>query len=114
MSREKEDWKEYLNEDAKQILADLLESTKKHRCAYCSAEDVKVAQLWTAIVEIKKQLDENNALLKKVEAPFRAIIEVGEEEKKKTVEKIISEIVKPNDEQTQEATKKLVESLMKF
>ncbi len=114
MSNEKKDWKDNLNDDAQVILSGLIESTKKHRCAYCSADDVKIAQLWTALLEIKKQLDETTSLIKKVEMPFRAIIEVGEEEKKKTIERIVSEIVKPTDEATHDATKKLVESLMKF
>jgi len=110
----KKDWKDNLNDDAQVILSGLIESTKKHRCAYSSADDVKVAQLWTALLEIKKQLDETTSLLKKVEMPFRAIIEVGEEEKKNTIERIVSEIVKPTDEETQNVSKKLVESLMKF
>ena len=69
---------------------------------------------WTAIIELKKELEETNSLLRKVEGPFRAIISVGEAEKEKAIEKMISEIIKPTDEETQEATKKLVESLMKF
>lgn len=109
-----EDWKEDLNEDAKQILFEIIESTKKHRCAYSNADDVKVAQLWTALIEIKKELNETNRLMKKVEEPFRAIIEVGEKAKEKAIERIITEVIKPTDEDTQEATKKLVESLMKF
>lgn len=79
------DWKDNLSDEAQSILADLLESTKKHRVGYSSADDIKIAQLWSALIEIKKQLEENYALLKKVEMPFRAIIEVGEEEKKKTI-----------------------------
>lgn len=110
----KDDWKENLSEDGKKTLTELIESTKKHRVAYNSASDAQVAQLWTALVELKKGLDETNSLLKKVQEPFKAIVAVGEEEKKKTIEKLISDIVKPSDEQTQEATKKLVESLMKF
>lgn len=113
-SRKTEDWKENLNEDAKQILAEILENIKKHRGAYSAAEDVKIAQLWTAIIEIKKELERTNEMLSRVEGPFRAIIAVGEKEKEKTIERMISEIIKPTDEETQEATKKLVESLMKF
>ncbi len=113
-SRKKDDWKDNLNEDAKQTLAEILENIKKYRGAYSNAEDVKIAQLWTALIEIKKELNENNRLVKRVEEPFRAIIEVGEKAKEKTIERIITEVIKPTDEDTQEATKKLVESLMKF
>jgi len=114
MFKGKKDWKDNLNDDAHVILSDIIDSTKKHRCAYSSSDDVKTAQLWTALVEMKKQLDETTCLLKKVEMPFRAIIEIGEEEKKKTIEKIVNEIIEPADEATQEASRKLVESLMKF
>lgn len=112
--KKKEDWKEDLSEDAQKTLTELIEGTKKYRAAYNSADDAQIAQLWTALVEIKKGLDETNSLLKKVQEPFKAIVSVGEEEKRKTVERLITEIIKPSDEQTQEATKKLVESLMKF
>jgi hypothetical protein len=110
----KEDWKNYLSNSAKQILFKILESTRKHRAAYAQADDVKVAQLWSALIELKKEIDEINAKLGKIEAPFRAIVEIGEEEKRKTIERVVSEIIKPTDEETQKATKALVESLMKF
>ncbi len=110
----KNDWKEYLNEEDKKILEELITIAKRHRCAYSQADDVKMAQLWCALVEMKKELDNTKALLGKVEEPFKAIVEVGEAEKKKAIERIITEIVKPTDKETQEATRKLVESLMKF
>jgi hypothetical protein len=53
-------------------------------------------------------------MLGKLEEPFKAIVAVGEAEKKRTIERVIAEIIKPTDEATQEATRKLVESLMKF
>lgn len=112
--REKEDWKEFLSEDAKQILSSIFESTRKHKGAYINADDVKIAQLWCALIELKKDVNEIKRILGKLEEPFKAIISIGEEEKKKTIERIITEITKPTDEATQEATRKLVESLMKF
>lgn len=112
--KEKEDWKNYLNEKDKEILAELLTSAKKHRSAYFQADDVKIAQLWTALIELKKDIDEIKSILGKVKAPFEAIVKVGEEEKRKAIERIISEIIKPTDEETKKTTKALVESLMKF
>ena len=112
--RKKEDWKNNLDDESKQMLSALLDSTKKHRYAYNSAEDVKVAQLWTALVEVKKEMQKMNEMLGKVQEPWKAIVAVGEEEKRKTVERLVQEIIKPVDETTQEATQKLVESLMKF
>lgn len=112
--REKEDWKELLSEEAKQTLSNIFESTKKHRGAYLNADDVKIAQIWCSILELKKDVDEVKKMLGKLEEPFRAIVSVGEAEKKRTIERVVAEIIRPTDETTQEATRKLVESLMKF
>lgn len=112
--RRKEDWKENLNDEDKPVLSSILDSTKKHRYAYNSADDIKIAQLWTALIEMKKELNKTNELLGNLKKPWEAIVSVGEEEKRKTVEKMVQEIIKPVDETTQEATQKLVESLMKF
>ncbi len=112
--KKKEDWKNNLDDESKQILSTLLDSTKKHRYAYTNADDAKVAQVWTALVELKKELEKMNEILGRVQDPWRAIVSVGEEEKRKTVERLVQEIIKPVDETTQEATQKLVESLMKF
>ncbi len=108
------DWKSNLSEEDKIVLLDLLNSTKKHRYAYNSAEDVKAAQLWTALIEVKKEMQKMNELLGMVQEPWKAIVAVGEEEKKKTIERLVQDIIKPVDETSQEATQKLVESLMKF
>lgn len=109
-----EDWKDYLTPEARTILADTLNSVKRHKSAYMQAEDVKIAQLWCALVELRKKLDEMQKHQLKVEEPFRAIVEVGNIEKRKTIERIIREIVRPTEESSEEATKNLVESLMKF
>jgi hypothetical protein len=111
---EERDWKEYLNEEAKKVLVELLQRAKNHKHAYEQADDVKIAQLWAAIVELKKDIDKLNALLGKIEEPFKAIVSIGEAEKRKAIERLVSEIIRPVDAETQEATKKLVESLMKF
>lgn len=114
MFRKKADWKENLNDEDKPVLQDILNSTKKHRYAYTNADDVKVAQLWTALIEMKKELDKTNEMLGNLKKPWEAIVSVGEEKKRETIEKMVQEIIKPSDETTQEATQKLVESLMKF
>lgn len=108
------DWKDFLSDDARQVLEGLLASIKKHKGAYVQSDEVKIAQLWTALIEMKRELNETKEMLGKAAAPWQAIVEVGEAEKKKTIEKLVSEITKPTDTETQEATKKLVESLMKF
>ena len=111
---EEQDWKELLARDAQQVLAELLDRAKDHKAAYMQAEDVKVAQLWAALVEMKKDMACYETLIEKLVAPFRAIVAVGEEEKRKAIERIVRDIVKPAAPEEEEATKKLVESLMKF
>ncbi len=111
--REK-DWKDLLAPEAQRIISELFERAKRHKGAYMQAEDVKVAQLWCALIELKKEFDEISKNLKKLEEPFKAIVEIGEAEKKKTIEKLMVELVKPETEEEKEATKRLVESLMKF
>ncbi|MBI4009809.1 MAG: hypothetical protein HY361_01255 [Candidatus Aenigmarchaeota archaeon] len=110
----REDWKEFLIPEAKQTLSNLIDSVKRHRGAYSHADDVKIAQLWSALIEIKNELDGVKQTLGKLEDPWRAIVELGDVEKRKTVEKLVEELIKPVDEDTKEATKKLVDSLMKF
>ena len=109
-----EDWKAFLSEDAKKILAELLERTKKHRPAYMQAEDVKVAQLWSALVELAKEIRDFKEVIERIQEPFKAIVAIGEAEKRKAIERLIVEIVKPEEEAEKEATQKLVDSLMKF
>ena len=114
MFEKETDWKEFLSEDSKQVLSEIFEAAKKHRCAYMQASDVKNAQLWSAIIELKKEISGMNELLKKIESPFRAIIAIGEAEKKKAIEKFVSEIIRPEADEEKVATQKLVESLMRF
>lgn len=109
-----EDWKDLLPEDAKKTLAELLEKAKQHRAAYMQAGDVKVAQLWAALIELRKEIAEFADVVKKVQEPFRAIVAIGEAEKRKAIERLVVEIVKPEEEAEREATQKLVDSLMKF
>lgn len=108
-----EDWKELLDESDQEILAQLLDSTKNHKCAFTHAEDVKVAQLWCALIEMKREMGKLCELVARVEQPFRAIVEIGEVEKKRAIDRMVREILKPEPEH-EEQTKRLVESLMKF
>lgn len=112
--QDKEDWKDFLSDDAKQILENIFNSAKKHKGAYTHADDVKIAQLWTALIELKKEMEDVKKVLGKVEEPFKAIVAAGEAEKRKTIERLVADLIRPTDEESQEATKKLVESLMKF
>jgi hypothetical protein len=56
-------WKKYLSPRDEERINAILVDSAKHRSAYRMADDVKPAQLWCAILELKK---ENAALYKKV------------------------------------------------
>ena len=114
MAEENNDWKDFLAPEAQKTLAELLNAAKRHKGAYMQAEDVKVAQLWSALLELKKQLDEMQRVQLKTEEPFRAIVEMGDAEKRKAIERVIRGMVRPEDESAEDATHKLVDSLMKF
>ena len=109
-----EDWKNYLAPESQNILAKILEDTKKHQGAYMNADDIKVAQLWSTIIELKKEIDSLKKAQIKLEEPFKSIVDIGNTEKEKAIERVLRDIMRPTDESSEEATKKLVDSLMKF
>lgn len=51
----KKDWKEFLPLDDEEKLNQILKDIAKHRGAYQNAEEIKVAQLWSAILELHKK-----------------------------------------------------------
>ncbi|MBN2095539.1 MAG: hypothetical protein JW727_05810 [Candidatus Aenigmarchaeota archaeon] len=55
--KDRGDWKENLSAEAEQSLNLLLEATRKHRCAYKSAENIQIAQVWCALVEQMRMVD---------------------------------------------------------
>lgn len=70
-----DDWKQMLPPEDETRLNNILKGIARHRSAYRMSKDVKVAQLWCALLEMKKE----NALLykrlKKMEYIFEGIAE---------------------------------------
>lgn len=89
-----DDWKQLLPPDDEERLNDILRRVAKHRGAYRNAHDVKNAQLWAAILELRK---ENAALLNRL---------------KKT--EFLLDGLKERVKQQEAAEKELIESLEKF
>ncbi len=58
-----DDWKQQLPPEDEAKLNEILKRTSKYRSAYRNAHDVKTAQLWTALLEVRK---ENQALLNRL------------------------------------------------
>ena len=111
---EDKDWKELMCEDAQVELADLIEKAKKHRCAYMQADDVKVAQVWSALTEVSRQLKSIEGRLTKVESILKNFAEVGEIAKKETLRERMGDIFKPKTSREREQVEKIVDSLMEF
>jgi hypothetical protein len=69
------DWKQLLSIDDEDKLNDILRKVAKHRGAYKNADEVKIAQMWCAILELMKQ----NIVLQKrlllIEDVFEAVYE---------------------------------------
>jgi len=63
-------WKSLLSPEDEQRMNFILEQIKKHRAAYLSADDVKLAQLWCALLETQKQNASLDARLKRLEFVF--------------------------------------------
>lgn len=58
------DWKQYLSSDDEKKLNAILNKIAKYKGAYRYSEDVKISQLWSAVLELSK---ENDALQKRVQ-----------------------------------------------
>lgn len=92
--RVSDDWKQLLSPEDEAKLNEILKRVAKHRGAYKNAHDVKNAQLWAAILELRK---ENQALLNRI---------------KKT--EFIMDGIKERVKKQEAAEHELLESLEKF
>lgn len=82
------DWKKYLSPKDEAILNEILELTEKHRGAYKNADDIKIAKLWCAIIELQKEISTLNTRLRKIEFILGGMISRAEEEKKKLLKSL--------------------------
>ncbi|MBI5332685.1 MAG: hypothetical protein HZB65_03870 [Candidatus Aenigmarchaeota archaeon] len=53
--RTENNWKKKLSPEDESRLNEMLERTGVHRPAYSVAEDIKIAQLWCALIEMRKE-----------------------------------------------------------
>lgn len=88
-----EDWKEMLAFDDKNVLANLIEMGKRHKIAYMhDDEKVLTAQLWCALIEMKKEIDSMKGKLANANVLSDVIIEKGNLAKKESVKSIVANI----------------------
>ena len=111
--RAKSDWTHFLAPEAASILRTVLESAYKHRQAYFKAEDIKNAQLWSAMLELKKEMAEMNRKIDSLLPSEKESFRLGMSDGSAAME-TIKNALKPGVEDSNEAKDALVESLMKF
>ena len=75
-----DDWKRSLNAQDEARLNDILKSVAKYRAAYRTAHDVKIAQLWSAVLEVEKEKQDLIKRVNRIEAVFKAIADKMNEE----------------------------------
>jgi len=92
----------------------LIERAKKHRAAYMQADDVKVAQVWSALTEVSKQIKKIEERLARIEDLARGFKEIGEVAKREAIKERVSDVFKPKTSKEREHVEKIVESLMEF
>lgn len=107
------DWTHFLSSDAVAILRYILERAYEHRSAYFKAEDIKNAQLWSAVLELQKQINELNERISKLEPREERVYRTHLGSDQPIIDKI-NEVMTPTAQDTKEATDALVNSLMKF
>jgi hypothetical protein len=78
------DWKENLCVEDEKTLNELLDAIKRHRCAYKSAENVQVAQVWCAMIEQQKMINKIEARVAYIERILNKLF-VGHEEERDTL-----------------------------
>jgi predicted nuclease with TOPRIM domain len=49
------DWKQFLSIDDENRLNDILKKVSKHRGAYRNAPEIKFAQIWCSMLELRKE-----------------------------------------------------------
>jgi len=81
-------WKKLLAIEDEMALNELLLKTSSHRGAYKNADDVKIAQLWCALVENRKQMSSIDERLKRIEYILGGIIKRSHEDDDKLLKSL--------------------------
>ena len=85
----KADWKECLSAESEQELNELLESIRKHRCAYRTSDNVQVAQVWCGLVEMKRILNKMENRLDHIEKVLGGMFTTYNDEKDKLIKSLV-------------------------
>ena len=87
----KNDWKQFLSIQDEEKLNEFLKKIAKYRGAYKNADDVKSAQLWCAVLELKKETLILQKRIDKIQYLLEGMFErvkIQEEDNKKLIESL--------------------------
>jgi len=112
-TQEKTDWTHFLSAEAANLLRSVLEAAYKHREAYFKADDIKNAQLWSALIEQQREIAELRAKIESMTPKTTSTMKLGTADDSVVLNKIKA-VMQPTVEDSKEATDALVDSLMKF
>jgi hypothetical protein len=76
-------WKKLLNLEDEMLLNEILMRAASHRGAYRNSDDVKIAQLWCSMIESKKQMNQIDERLRRIEHMLSGLIQRNREEEDK-------------------------------
>lgn len=111
---ERTDWTHFLSPEASSLLRSMLEAAYNHRDAYFRADDIKNAQLWSAIIELKRQINDLNEKIENMRPKeTHREFKLGTAQDSVVLNKIRA-MMQPTVEDSKEAKDALVNSLMKF
>jgi hypothetical protein len=108
------DWTHFLDASSVEHLRHILMDAYKHREAYFRATDIKNAQLWAALLEMHKKIEELTEQVDKMK-PKQTLREFVQDkpDEKEVLSRIRSSMQK-RPEDSPEATNALINSLMRF
>lgn len=67
LTKTEKNWKNFLRPEDEAKLNAILENAAHHRGAYFNADEVKMAQIWCALLESEKRNDDLQNRLKRIE-----------------------------------------------
>src|SRR3989344_3595365 len=105
--QKKDDWKSSLPKKDEKKLNEILVKAEKHKTAYLKSSNVKIAQLWIALLEMEKENEIMERRVRRIEYIFSGMTERLRDELKR-------EDMKKNEDKKERDLENLIRSLEKF
>ena len=73
--QKKDDWKLSLSKKDEKKLNEILVKTEEHKTSYLQSNNVKIAQLWSALLEMEKEKEHMERRIRRMEYIFSGMTE---------------------------------------